>query len=724
MFTYALDEYGDFEGLKNTNKPIYIGGVIYDDHSIRREEVIERKRIKAYYKSVISEAASIANCTSNFSYPEALHSNGDADRDRNVVRPVKEIVKSTLAEFIRRGTYKGNKLQYEDRNGTLRDFQDRNGEYYIFIILKSDQGMTRLLSQNANILAKDDYASNLYFHMADELISRLIFNNPLIDDIQEISLDIATRRSALLENNSRLFKEYKKQGYKAEQAEDGKYQFRLTNPDIYRTVIAKAILEAEQPNIKIINFNVKSIGYHEWNSKGMEFLYMSDSICSVLGFDIEGTSTDEWLRCIDERVKKLTGKSENLVFGYDEIDNIYSKAWARAALEILCKGLIKKNNVEQIKPQPKICKNCNMPIEDTVNLPPNLATMIDTCLKEGLFTNEDAAALIRKNGNDTLHANKGAQKLHVVNAKNIEKAGSCVQALYTLFKEVFGQELLVPDFDLNKVPFGYYEIVRAVPKAPNEVICGDNNYFVKDPQENYYYFQVFHRNSMEERDNELGARGVLTGNKIKEDKGRKSYLLDVHYPSNVLAESDREYIAYSVYSDSKLLSEIDHPKFTEREIVQIAIDLTNILIELQSIGQGISLRNNQAGNVIVTPCEGGYMAGIVNMETAKIQGYNATVYKSIESSFSENPYMPREVRQGNESENIQWEKADIYSVAKIMVYCKEPAEVKSEVDEDFIYDSFSEKVGDLLIDTFESSINMIDEPADFKEKLEDAVKNL
>ena len=45
MFTYALDEYGDFEGLKNTNKPIYIGGVIYDDHSIRREEVIERKRI-------------------------------------------------------------------------------------------------------------------------------------------------------------------------------------------------------------------------------------------------------------------------------------------------------------------------------------------------------------------------------------------------------------------------------------------------------------------------------------------------------------------------------------------------------------------------------------------------------------------------------------------------------------------------------------------------------
>ena len=331
MFTYALDEYGDFEGLKNVNEPIYIGGLIYDDQSVNGEEVIERKRIQAYYEAVISDAELEANSGGDFSYPEALHSDGNRGRDHSVVRPVKRIVKTSLAEFIRRGTYKGNKLHYKDRNGVIHDFKDRKGKYYIFVILKSNLGMTKLLSQNANILAKDDYASNLYFHMADELISRLIFNNPLIDNIQEISLDIATRRSALLDNNSKLFKEYKEQGYKAEQAEGGKYQFRLTNPDIYRSVIAKAIMEADQPNIKITNFNVDSIGYHRWDSKGMEFLYMSDSICSVLGFDIKGTNADEWLSCIDERVKELTGEQVNLVFGYDEIDNIYSKAWAKYA---------------------------------------------------------------------------------------------------------------------------------------------------------------------------------------------------------------------------------------------------------------------------------------------------------------------------------------------------------------------------------------------------------
>ena len=67
MFTYALDEYGDFEGLKNVNEPIYIGGLIYDDQSVNGEEVIERKRIQAYYEAVISDAELEANSGGGFS---------------------------------------------------------------------------------------------------------------------------------------------------------------------------------------------------------------------------------------------------------------------------------------------------------------------------------------------------------------------------------------------------------------------------------------------------------------------------------------------------------------------------------------------------------------------------------------------------------------------------------------------------------------------------------
>ena len=327
--------------MNNTNEPVYIAGLIYDDHSVEGDSEEERKRIKAYYKSIIRDAKSesTAKDADSFSYPEVLHSNGDGGRDHNIVRPVKEKIQNSLADFIRYGKYK-------DKNGKLQDFngiKDREGEYYIFVILKSDQGMTKLLSKNANILARDNYASNLYFHMAEELISRLIFHNPLINNITEITLDIATRKSAILSNNSELFTEYKKQGYKAEQAEGGKYQFRSTNPDIYRTVISKEIMSAERPDIKIDRFNVVPISYHGYKEKDMEFLYMSDSICSVLGFDIEGKNADEWLKCIDKRVQGITGKKENLIFGYDEIDNIYEKDWTKyeegdyyRALSIAC----------------------------------------------------------------------------------------------------------------------------------------------------------------------------------------------------------------------------------------------------------------------------------------------------------------------------------------------------------------------------------------------------
>lgn len=330
MLTYALDEYGDFEGLKHTHEPVYIAGLIYDDHAQVNEEKTERARVRAYYKAVIADAAVEASDPVSFRYPEALHSDGDATRNHFVVRPVKELVKESIGEFIKSGTYSGNKLKYKDKKGVIKTFSDRKGEYHIFAILKSEQGMTKLLNENANILAKDDYASNLYFHMADELISRLIFYNPLIDNIREISLDIATRRSACLSQGTELYWQYKAQGYKAEQI-GTEYQFRLTNPDIYRSVIAEEILDADQPDIKIINFNVDSIGYHVWDSKGMEFLYLADSICSVLGFEIDGKNADEWLKCIVERAQRLTRKTENLVFGYDEIDKLYSKAWTKCA---------------------------------------------------------------------------------------------------------------------------------------------------------------------------------------------------------------------------------------------------------------------------------------------------------------------------------------------------------------------------------------------------------
>lgn len=381
---------------------------------------------------------------------------------------------------------------------------------------------------------------------------------------------------------------------------------------------------------------------------------------------------------------------------------------ARISLENLCKFLIKSNHLEHIRENGEV----------------NLATMIETCTVNGVFTKVDEAHQIRINGNRVAHGKEKADRLHIVNTENVEMAMKSVKDLFDILAELFPNKVNGKEFDVYSVPFGFYEIVRRVPKSDNEVIFGDYNYFVKDPKDNYYYFQVLYRNSESSVQNDLGARSVLTGNRIKKNKKRTSYLLDVYYPSNLMAESDRDYITYSVYPDSELLSEVKAGMLKEKHAAQIALDILNVLLELKQIGNGIHLRNIQPGNVIITPDGDNYIASVVNMETAKIENYDATVFASMKDLIVTNPFLPREVRQDSEGKNINWEKADVYSVAVLMVYCVNGSAVKETIDTDSLYDCFSEEIADILTNVFDSSLDEIAGIDELKEKLEDALKEL
>ncbi len=388
---------------------------------------------------------------------------------------------------------------------------------------------------------------------------------------------------------------------------------------------------------------------------------------------------------------------------------------ARVAIENLCKALIDTNHIE---------------FSVNINGDSGLLNMIDACVNAKAFTKKDDAHSVRMNGNIVSHGDGRkkdtikAEKLHIVNTENVELAMRTVRSLYDIFLEVFSNQVLVKKFDKYSVPFGDFEIVRCVHKGKNEVIFGPYNYFVKDPKNNYYYFQVLHRNSDSVAKNELCARSVLASNHIKKDKKRTSYLLDVYYPSILREESDRDYIAYPVYSDSKLLSEIKSKVLSEKQTLQVAIDILNALLELKRIGKGIHLRNIQPCNVIITPDENEYFANVVNMETAKINSYETTVFASMKGLIETNPYLPREARNERDSKGVQWEKVDVYSVAMLMVYCMDDSAVKENIDTDSLYDIFSDNIVDILIYVFNSSINEIDGVEEFKERLEDALKEL
>ena len=329
MITYSLDEFGAFENTGDVSKPIFIGGVMYDDHSSPQDLQNEKERIRCYYEQVILDAArnSPADIRNEFTYPEALHANStDRERDHTVVRPVKEIIHATLAEFICQGTYQKKPLSNNNPRGIRRPLPKREGSYRLFLILKSDAGLSEIFDNQTNIFVQDRYGSNLYFHMVSSLLSKLIFHNPCLPDIRKISLNIATRSSGDLRRSDPLALQYKRLGYKeTELADKEQVRFDLTNADVYRSLLSQYMIQSARLKITVADFLVWSISYKQ--PRGMEFFYLADSICSVFQYGLSGQKAAEWLPQIDEKFRLLEEPADHLLFTYDPADVLFSEAW-------------------------------------------------------------------------------------------------------------------------------------------------------------------------------------------------------------------------------------------------------------------------------------------------------------------------------------------------------------------------------------------------------------
>lgn len=140
MITISLDEYGQFEEYEGSLQiPTYIAGLLFDDHDIAGECDLERKRIEAFYKAVISEAKDNSNYNAReFEYPQALHIVPSKPQTYShfVVRPVKSLINQHLPEFLRTGQYRGRQL----RDNNNRVIPKREGNYQLFVCLKSAKG--------------------------------------------------------------------------------------------------------------------------------------------------------------------------------------------------------------------------------------------------------------------------------------------------------------------------------------------------------------------------------------------------------------------------------------------------------------------------------------------------------------------------------------------------------------------------------------------------------
>ena len=317
MFTIALDEQGDFENLKNklNTEPVFIGGILYDDCGDSDDYDTEKKRLQSYLRNVCGDAGGV--------YPKDLHFSSEGDSDNGqMVKQVKTVFGETIKEFLEEGTWRNYNL----------GFAPRKGKYYIFASLRGEHGKAELLSRNVSEAVREDFASNLYLHMAEDVVERMLFHNPIIPDMEQVRLELATRRVVLDgDDRTQRMKEYEKLGYVAVQRPEGQKkrgttEYILTNPFNYRTAVEREMLHSGKNTLMIDRIGVKSI-YYKHPREGMDFLYLADAICSYLSFNRKGNTESVWLESFDGTAESINGKCRNLIWGYDEADEYFEKSW-------------------------------------------------------------------------------------------------------------------------------------------------------------------------------------------------------------------------------------------------------------------------------------------------------------------------------------------------------------------------------------------------------------
>lgn len=336
MITISLDETNGFEEWCKSDAAVFVGGIIYDDEGNPKDTIAERKRIIEYYTMAIEDATGDKTL-----FPRALHTGHGCDGS---VKAVKEQIRKTFGEFIKNGTYNGKLIK-----------PARTGKYYIFVNMKTDEGISELSRDATNILSRDDYASNLYFHMATGIINRLVFHNPVIPNIKEVAFNLASRESPDFdaEKDAEKLKEYRRLGViRKGDKSDNKVHFTVAGPEMYRVALAQKMLENKKTSIAIKDFRVWSINYE--NNVNMEFLYLADSLCSVIQRNLEekglkSQGATKWIKAIDGIADSINEPSQNMVFAYDDVDVRYSKAWEAYEAGDLYSAIETIHNAEQDK---------------------------------------------------------------------------------------------------------------------------------------------------------------------------------------------------------------------------------------------------------------------------------------------------------------------------------------------------------------------------------------
>ena len=342
MLTIALNEYGDFHHLGQDEDNIktihFIAGVVYDDMDNEQDSVNERIRLDRFFRAVAEDSHSL--------YPQGFFGklkahetegekgqeifNPDAKKDMRILR---DAIDAALSEFLAYGTYKGQQLVE----------MPRVGHYAIALTLKSETGKTEYLQPYMSNVLHDKVASNLYWHMADGLVSRLVFTNPFALSVGYVRLELATQMIDVLDSERERLSEYSRLGYTPYEYQDGHVKkegiisYQVANAFGYRASLDRHMMESNCPALDV-KLRTVSLRMEEGDPESTirnAFLYLATYICTNFihyGADRAATDVFKFKKLVDFS-NKLNPTHQNLLFVYDNIDTYFEQA-----MQAYCNG--------------------------------------------------------------------------------------------------------------------------------------------------------------------------------------------------------------------------------------------------------------------------------------------------------------------------------------------------------------------------------------------------
>ena len=339
MLTIALNEYGDFHHLgqqENSLKHIhFITGIVYDDEGSNQDLRNEQIRLDRFFRAVAE--ASNSDYPQGFfgdikvdDFEESIEKGASLQNTSQIKRNMKryrDALDAALPEFLADGTYKGRNLVE----------MPRIGHYAIMLMLKSEAGKTQFLQPYMSELLHDGVASNLYWHMADSLVSRLVLSNPFALHNNRVQLHLASQLVDVKETEYDRLAEYRRLGYKPydfqneQLKKEGIITYQVGNDFTYRAALDRRMVEFNRPDLDVVQLKSVSVQYDDDSpetTSNFAFLYLAGHICgNFIYYGAERDTKDIFkFKTLVDFANKINPKYPNYMFVYDDIDVYFEQA--------------------------------------------------------------------------------------------------------------------------------------------------------------------------------------------------------------------------------------------------------------------------------------------------------------------------------------------------------------------------------------------------------------